>query len=69
MTVKKIGIVGARGHVGAELIKLVAAHPGFELAYVSSRELDGQRVAGDVFDAQQHAVTMLGTERNGLQDQ
>ena len=43
-----IGIVGARGYVGAELIRLVAAHPGFELAFVSSRELDGQRVADHV---------------------
>ena len=42
----RIGIVGARGHVGAELITLVAGHPRFELAFVSSRELDGQRVAG-----------------------
>ncbi|MEO6227903.1 MAG: N-acetyl-gamma-glutamyl-phosphate reductase [Thermomonas sp.] len=41
----RLGIVGARGYVGAELIKLVAAHPRFELAYVSSRGLDGQRVA------------------------
>jgi N-acetyl-gamma-glutamyl-phosphate reductase len=41
---KRIGIVGARGHTGAELIRLVAAHPALELAYVSSRELDGQRV-------------------------
>lgn len=41
----KVGIVGARGHVGVELIRLVAAHPRFELAFVSSRELDGQRVA------------------------
>lgn len=40
-----LGIVGARGHVGAELIRLVAAHPRFELAFVSSRALDGQRVA------------------------
>ncbi len=45
---KTIGIVGARGHVGAELIKLIAAHPGFELGFVSSRELDGQRVADQV---------------------
>src|SRR5688572_29714724 len=45
---KTLGIVGARGFVGAELIKLVAAHPGFELAFVSSRELDGQRVADHV---------------------
>lgn len=41
---KRIGIVGARGHTGAELIRLVAAHPALELAYVSSRELNGQRV-------------------------
>ena len=40
-----IGIVGARGHTGAELIRLVAAHPQLELAFVSSRELDGQPVA------------------------
>ena len=46
MTQKKtIGIVGARGHTGSELIRLVAAHPGLELAFVSSRELDGRRVA------------------------
>ncbi|MDQ3289557.1 MAG: N-acetyl-gamma-glutamyl-phosphate reductase [Pseudomonadota bacterium] len=40
-----IGIVGARGHVGAEVIRLIAVHPVFELAYVSSRELDGERLA------------------------
>ena len=46
MTTKKtIGIVGARGHTGAELIRLVDAHPGLELAFVSSRELAGQRLA------------------------
>ncbi len=44
----RIGIVGARGYVGAELIRLIAAHPRFELAYVGSRELDGQRVAHHV---------------------
>ena len=43
---KTIGIIGARGHTGAELIRLIAAHPALELAFVSSRELDGQRVAG-----------------------
>jgi N-acetyl-gamma-glutamyl-phosphate reductase len=45
---KTIGIVGARGHTGAELIRLIAAHPSLELAFVSSRELDGQRVDGQV---------------------
>ena len=48
MTKQHIGIVGARGHTGAELIRLVAAHPALELAFVSSRELDGQRVADQV---------------------
>lgn len=43
-----VGLVGARGHTGAELIRLLAAHPRFELAFVSSRALAGQRVADHV---------------------
>ncbi|NUS60903.1 MAG: N-acetyl-gamma-glutamyl-phosphate reductase [Lysobacter sp.] len=42
---KTIGIVGARGHVGTELIKLVCGHPSFDLAYVSSRERAGRLVS------------------------
>jgi N-acetyl-gamma-glutamyl-phosphate reductase len=45
---KTIGIVGARGHTGVELIRLIAAHPALELAFVVSRELDGQRVDAHV---------------------
>jgi len=45
---KTIGIVGARGHTGAELIRLVERHPALELAFVSSRELDGERVGDHV---------------------
>ena len=45
---KTVGIIGARGHVGAELIRLVARHPSLELAFVSSRELDGQSVRDHV---------------------
>src|ERR1700735_5183311 len=45
---KRIGIVGARGHTGAELIRLIAGHPALELVFVSSRELDGQRVDAHV---------------------
>ncbi len=47
---KTIGIVGARGHTGAELIRLVAGHPRMELAFVSSRELAGQRVGDQISD-------------------
>ena len=45
MSKTTVGIVGARGHTGSELIRLIANHPQFELAFVSSRELDGQRVS------------------------
>jgi N-acetyl-gamma-glutamyl-phosphate reductase common form len=44
----RVGIVGARGYVGAELIRLLTAHPCFELAYVGSRELAGQRLADHI---------------------
>lgn len=46
----RVGIVGARGHVGAELIRLIAAHPRFVLYFVSSRERAGQRVADHMPD-------------------
>lgn len=45
MSTLRVGLVGARGHTGAELIRLIAAHPRFELAFVTSREWDGQRLA------------------------
>ena len=45
MTHRRIGLVGARGYVGEELIRLVMVHPGFDLGFVSSRERDGERVA------------------------
>ena len=50
MKTKTIGVVGGRGHTGAELIRLVARHPFMELAFVSSRELDGQPVGNHVAD-------------------
>lgn len=37
-----VGILGARGHVGVELLRLLHTHPHFRLAFASSRELDGQ---------------------------
>jgi N-acetyl-gamma-glutamyl-phosphate reductase/acetylglutamate kinase len=39
---KRIGIIGARGHTGMELIKLIDNNESMELACVSSRELVGQ---------------------------
>jgi N-acetyl-gamma-glutamyl-phosphate reductase len=45
---RRVGIVGARGHVGGELIRLLTAHPELTLAAVTSRELAGRRVADTV---------------------
>jgi N-acetyl-gamma-glutamyl-phosphate reductase len=47
---RTVGIVGARGYTGTELIKLIAGHEGLDLAFVSSRELAGQRVADQVVE-------------------
>ena len=41
---KRLGIIGARGFVGGELLRLLANHDGIELAVVSSRQLAGERV-------------------------
>ncbi len=48
MANKTVGLVGARGHTGAELIRLIARHPQLELAFVSSRELVGQPVSAHI---------------------
>lgn len=40
-----IGLVGARGYTGRELIRLIAGHPELMLAYAVSREFAGRRVA------------------------
>ncbi|GEQ71913.1 hypothetical protein JCM33374_g5599 [Metschnikowia sp. JCM 33374] len=42
----KVGLIGARGFVGQNLISLIDQHPHFELSLVSSRELNGQKLQG-----------------------
>lgn len=39
-----VGLVGARGHTGSELLRLIKNHAGLELAFASSRELAGQSI-------------------------
>jgi N-acetyl-gamma-glutamyl-phosphate reductase len=41
----KVGIVGASGYSGEELVRLLLAHPYAELAAVTSRQFAGQTVA------------------------
>lgn len=40
-----IGLVGARGHAGRELIRLISGHPEMMLAYAVSREFAGRKVS------------------------
>jgi len=42
--VKKIGIVGATGYTGVELLRLLVTHPEVEISYVTSRSNAGLRV-------------------------
>ena len=42
--VKKIGIVGATGYTGVELLRILATHTGVEISYVTSRSNAGMRV-------------------------
>lgn len=44
----KVGIVGATGYAGAELVKILAAHPEAELVFVGSRGFAGTAFA-DVY--------------------
>ena len=44
----KAGIVGASGYAGIELVRLLAKHPGVELACVTSRSLAGTKVADNM---------------------
>lgn len=51
MTRIPVSLVGARGYVGAELMRLLVAHPRFELVHAASRERAGQAVADQVAGA------------------
>jgi len=40
----KVGMIGARGYVGEELLRLLDAHPRFEPAWIASRSQVGQPI-------------------------
>jgi N-acetyl-gamma-glutamyl-phosphate reductase len=43
----RVGLVGARGFVGRELLRLLSRHDRFEVAFVTSRELAGRAVKAE----------------------
>ncbi len=48
---KQVGIIGASGFTGAELLRLIAGHPQVEIAVVSADSQAGRRVS-DLYPAQ-----------------
>src|SRR5690349_20797166 len=40
----RVGIIGAAGYTGAELVRLIHRHPRLELTYVAARERAGQKL-------------------------
>jgi len=44
----KVGIIGATGYTGVELLRLLAAHPVVEVSAITSRQQSGKKVA-DLF--------------------
>lgn len=44
----KVGIIGATGYTGVELLRLLAGHPGAEVRAITSRQQSGKMVA-DLF--------------------
>ncbi|KAJ1564972.1 hypothetical protein HK405_013504, partial [Cladochytrium tenue] len=55
---KKVGIIGARGFTGRELMALIDGHPDLTISHVSSRELAGKplRFDGQAEDAESRGV-------------
>src|SRR5436190_22301895 len=41
----RVGVVGASGYTGAELLRLLGAHPGVEPVVATSREFAGRDIA------------------------
>ena len=39
---KRVGIIGATGYVGMELVRLLAGHPGFKLTRLTSQSYEGK---------------------------
>ncbi|MBQ4100182.1 MAG: N-acetyl-gamma-glutamyl-phosphate reductase, partial [Oscillospiraceae bacterium] len=56
MKMKKVGIIGATGYAGVELIRILLSHPEVEIAGISSVSFEGKKISEvypafkDIFD-------------------
>lgn len=74
LTTKKftLGLLGARGYVGNELLKLINTHPFIELDWLSSRALAGKKIS-DILpeckpDLSEKTIETLSPEDVSLKD-
>ena len=61
----KVGLIGARGHTGGELIALIARHPQLSISVASSRALKGQSLSA-VFKQLPSSVPWSSTQFTDL---
>lgn len=59
----KAGVVGAAGYAGAELVRLLLAHPEFELTVITSNSDEGQALA-QVYPSFQGASDLVFTRHD-----
>jgi N-acetyl-gamma-glutamyl-phosphate reductase len=59
MAVVRVGVLGASGYTGGELVRLLLAHPGVELAFLGGRDSVGRTLA----EVQPHLATTLVGDR------
>lgn len=62
----QVGIVGARGYVGADLLRLLEPHRLFKIAFVSSRALAGQRVSQHVEEFFDRSIRFEDLDAQGV---
>lgn len=60
----KVGILGASGYAGLELVRLVLGHPRLELAWVGAHSEAGKRL--DAIDPRAPALELLPTDQCNL---
>lgn len=65
----KVGIVGATGYTGVELLRLLAQHPKAEITAVTSRQEDGMPVADMFPSLRGHVDAVFQTPDNAQLDQ
>jgi N-acetyl-gamma-glutamyl-phosphate reductase len=58
---KTVGIIGATGYTGQELVALLGRHPGFEIGFATSEAEAGKVVPGNKIKYQKAASVDLGS--------